>query len=292
MSREISTLTFDEVTVLASKTDMRKIGTRPPFAAYVRELWQRREFLWTLSSAKSTAKNEGQRLGQVWSVLNPLLLIATYLFVFGFLLGTNRGVDNFVGFLAVGVILFGLSASTVTKGSRAILNNKGLVRALHFPRAVLPLSSVLTECLALLPGLGVLLVVLPLTGERPRWSWLLFPLAFLMQGFMQAGMALILARIVNASADIWNLVIVAVRLMRYLSGVFFSIAAMVPSHPVLGAVLQYQPFALQLSLARQALMAQFTVQWSQWLVGLGWAVLLPVAGLWIFWRDEARYGRG
>lgn len=292
MSGEISTLTFDEVSALASKTDMRKIGTRPPFAAYVKELWQRREFVWTLSSAKSTAKNEGQRLGQIWSVLNPLLLIATYLFVFGFLLGTNRGVDNFVGFLAVGVILFGLSSSTVTKGSRAILNNKGLVRALHFPRAVLPLSTVLTECLAILPGLGVLMVVLPVTGEMPRWSWLLFPIAFLLQGFMQAGIALILARIVNASADIWNLVIVAVRLMRYMSGVFFSIAAMTPNHPLLGAVLQSQPFALQLSLARQALMSEFSLQWSQWLIGLGWAVFLPVVGLWIFWRDEARYGRG
>lgn len=224
----IGQLPFEDVERLAERSGMRSVGERPPFVAYLADLWKRRDFLWTLSTAKSVAKNEGQRLGQLWAVLNPLLLIATYFLIFGVLLGTDRGVDNFVGFLAIGVILFGLSASTMTSGSRAILNNKGLVRALQFPRAVLPLSVVLSELLALLPGLGVLLIILPLTGELPTWSWLMFPVAFVLQGLMQAGIVLILARVVNASADTWNLIVVVVRMLRYLSGVFFSIAAMVP----------------------------------------------------------------
>lgn len=281
-----------EVSGIAGQTGMRQVGTRPPFGQYLRSLWARRGFLWTLSAGRSYAKNEGQRFGQLWGVINPLLLIVTYLFVFGYLLGTRGEIQNFVGFLAIGVVLFGLSAATLTTGSRAIRNNTGLVRALHFPRALLPLSVVLTEVLALLPGLAVLVVILPFTGEMPRWSWLLFPVAVFLQACMQAGLVLMLARVVHASADFWNLIPNAVRLMRYLSGVFFSITAVASSIPVVGAVLEYQPFALQLTLARQALMGEFDLSLTAWLIGLGWAVLLPMIGIWIFWRDEARYGRG
>ncbi|MGJ3510058.1 ABC transporter permease [Enemella sp. A6] len=292
MDHNIADLSLSEVSKIAKTAGMRQVGHRPPFGAYIRDLWQRRSFLWTLSSARSLAKNEGQRFGQLWAFINPLLLIATYLFIFGLLLRTGRGIDNFVGYLAIGVVLFGLSASTLTSGSRAIVGNTGLVRALHFPRALLPLAVVLTEVLALLPGLLVLVVVLPLTGERPMWSWLLFPVAIVLQGLMQAGMVLILARIVNASADVWNLIPVAVRLGRYVSGVFFSISAMTANWPVVGAILDNQPLALQLTIARQALMGEFELSWTPWLVSIAWAIVLPVVGLWVFWRDEARYGRG
>ncbi len=285
-------LPYDQVCARATAAGLRKVGTRPPFRDYVVDLWTRRNFLWALSSAKSFAKNEGQRLGQLWAFVNPLLLVATYFFIFGYLLNTGRGIDNFIGYLTIGIILFSLSASTVTGGSRAILNNTGLVRALHFPRAVLPLSTVLTEAIALLPGLLVMVVVLPFTGERPTWSWLLFPVAVVLQVLMQAGLVLILARVVNASVDLWNLIPVVVRVLRYLSGVFFSISVVTANNEVLGAILEYQPFALQLTLARQALMHEFPMEPLAWGVGFFWALLLPVVGLWVFWGDEARYGRG
>lgn len=290
--RPVADLSLEEVTALARRTSMRKVGTRPPFGQYLKDLWDRRHFLWTLSSGRNYARNEGQRFGQLWAVINPLLLIATYLFIFGYLLRTGRGIDNFVAYLSIGVILFGVSAATLTGGSRAILNNTGLVRALQFPRAILPISVVLTEVLALVPGLVVLLVILPFTSEMPHWKWLLLPVPIALLLLQQVGMTLILARVVNASVDTWNLIPVAVRVMRYLSGVFFSVSVVTKGHPVLGVILEYQPFALQLTLARQTLMSEFPIQPTDWLVGLGWALVLPIAGLWIFWRDEARYGRG
>lgn len=292
MGADIAAMSFDEVSALARRSSMQKVGSRPPFGQYLRDLWSRRHFLWTLSSARNLAKNEGQRFGQLWALINPLLLIATYFFIFGFLLRTGRGIDNFIGYLSIGVILFSVSASTMTAGSRAILNNTGLVRALQFPRAILPISAVLTEVLGLLPGLLVLVVILPLTGEVFSWTWLLLPVPIAMQLLMQTGIVLVLARIVNASVDLWNLIPVVVRVMRYLSGVFFSVSAVTVGHSVLGAVLEYQPLALQLTLVRQLLMGEFSLQWSHWLVGLVWALLFPIVGLWIFWVDEARYGRG
>jgi len=285
-------MTLDEARAYASAHNLRKVGERPPFSAYVRDLWDRRSFIWALSAAKRYAKNEGQKYGQLWAVLNPLLLIASYLFIFGFLLKANHGIDNYVGYLAIGIIVFGMTSGTMTGGSRAILNNTGLVRALQFPRAVLPISTVLTEALEMATGIVMLLFIVPFTGDRPHVKWLLLPVAILFQLLIQTGLTLILARVVNMSADLWNLIPVAVRLLRYVSGVFFSIAAVTKNHPVLYQVLEFQPFALQLTLARQAMMGEFAISWIHWAVGAAWALVLPGLGLWVFWRDEAKYGRG
>lgn len=288
----LASQSLDEVRAYVSNHDLNTVGTRPPFGAYVKDLWNRRGFIWTLSFAKYQARNEGQKFGQLWAVVNPLMMIGTYLFVFGFLLKANRSIDNYIGYLAIGIIVFGMTASTMTGGSRAILNNTGLVRALHFPRAVLPISTIITEFLEAAVGLGLMLLIVPFTGDLPHVKWLLVPFAMLIHAAVQTGIVLVLARIVNMSADVWNLIPVITRLLRYVSGVFFSVAAVTQHQPVLYHVLEYQPFALTLTLARQSMLHEFGLQWQMWLAGVIYAVVFPLVGLWIFWRDEAKYGRG
>lgn len=281
-----------EVRAYADSHALKAVGARPPFGEYLKDLWSRRTFIWTLSFAKYQARTEGQKYGFLWAIINPLMMIGTYMFVFGFLLKANRSIDNYIGYLAIGIIVFGMTASTMTGGSRAILNNTGLVRALHFPRAVLPISTIVTELLEAAIGLGLMLLIVPFTGDMPHIKWLLLPVAMIIHALVQTGIVLVLARIVNMSADIWNFIPVATRLLRYVSGVFFSVAAVTKGHPVLYHLLEYQPFALTLTLARQSMLHEFPVQWHLWVAGLVYAVVFPVVGLWIFWRDEAKYGRG
>ena len=288
----IADRSLEDVRRYAEGHDLKPVGSRPPFIPYVKDLWSRRNFIWTLSYAKYQARNEGQKYGQLWAVINPLMMIGTYLFVFGVLLKANRSIDNYIGYLAIGIIVFGMTASTMTGGSRAILNNTGLVRALHFPRAVLPISTVITEMLEAAVGMALMLVIVPFTGDLPHWKWLMLPLALLIHALVQTGIVLVLARIVNMSADIWNFIPVATRLLRYVSGVFFSIAGVTQGTGLLYHVLEYQPFALTLTLARQSMLHEFPIHWTMWAVGLLYALVLPVVGLWIFWRDEAKYGRG
>lgn len=288
-------LSSAEAAALAERHGLTALGTRPPLGRYLRDLWRRRSFLWTLSSAQSYAKNHDNQLGQLWNLLNPALLVASYFLIFGVLLKTTGTVENKVGFLSIGVILFTYTSSVMTRGAKAITSNLNLVRALHFPRAVLPLSVTLTELIAALPAFALLLVVMVLTGETPSLRWLFFPLAVLLQTGMLAGLALIGARIVNASKDLGQLIPVVVRLLRYTSGVFFPVAHYAQDLPdPWRVVVVYQPFALPLDAARQTLMSpsdypfDATVWWSL----AAWSVGLLVIGMVVFWGDEARYGRG
>lgn len=288
-------LTTEEAAQLAARHELRTFAERPPLGRYLADLWRRRSFIWTLSSAESYAKNEDNSLGQVWAVLNPALLILSYFAIFGLLLDTRGGIDNFVGFLAIGVVMFSFTSSVVTRGAKAITGKLSLVRGLHFPRAILPISVAVTELIAALPAFGLLFVLMFATGESPSWRWLLFPVAVLLQGVALLGIAFICARLVNISRDLGNLIPVIVRLLRYCSGVFFPVVHYAENLPAaFQDLVVYQPFALMLSLGRQSLLGgeQNVLVLNDWLMMTGWAIGLAVVGLVTFWWDEAKYGRG
>lgn len=244
-----------------------------------------------MATSRSYSKNQNNYLGQLWGVLNPLLLAAVYYLVFGVILNTTAGVENYPGFLVIGIFVFAYISSSLQSGSNSVLGNINLIRALKFPRAALPLSVTLSELVTLLPALGVMVMLVVVTGEPPSWEWLLVVPALVLAHLFNTGAALVLARVVADARDLRNIVPVAIRLLRYVSGVFFSIAHYV-DQGVLGAIMYYQPVAVYLNLARSALLEEFHASWDLWVAGGAWAVGVLVLGYVVFWQAEERYGRG
>lgn len=262
---------------------------RPPFGAYVRELWRSRHFMWALARTRTYAKNENTYLGQVWAILTPLLYAVVYFVIFGLLLRTGAGVDNFRAYLVIGIFVFQFCSGALSRGASAIISNSSMIRSLRFPRAALPISTVITEFLNLLPAIVVMLVLVSVTGERPSLSWLLIVPMFVLIAVFNVGVGMFASRIVSGSRDVKNLIPFTVQVLRYASGVFFSISAFVKSD-FWAAVLHYQPYALALEAIRAPLLEQFTLSWVEVAVMSGWAVLALVAGLVFFWRGEGKYG--
>lgn len=280
-----------EAAALAQRHGMEIVGVRPRLGAYVRDVWRQRSFLLTMSSADFISRHQQNYLGQIWAVLNPLLLGVAYYLIFGpALLDVTRGTENYVAFLLIGLFSFLFISAGMNHGSKSLLGNLGLVRALRFPRVVLPVSVTLTELFATLPAYAVILVVVLVTGESPSWTWLLYPVAILITFVMTSGIAMLTARVVYGARDLANLVPLLTRVLRYVSGVFFLIPAYA-TQPVVSAILQYQPVAVALTMTRQCLMGDYPLTWTVWLVSAGWAVLLFVVGFVVFWEGEASYGR-
>lgn len=279
------------IAALVARDGLKPVDSRPPLVHYLRQVWRRRAFIWSYAQGRAYARNQDNLLGQLWTVINPLLNVGAYFLIFGLLLKTNRGVDNFLAFLTIGVFTFTFISATLTLGSRSVLRNQGLMRAVQFPRAALPLASVITEVLLLGPAIVVLLVALPLLGEPITWDWLLLPAALGLLIIFEAGLALVMARLVSTSHDLDNLVPVIMRLARYVSGVFFSVHSYAPDG-VLGAVLQYQPLALFIDLIRSCLMEEVAFHPLWWAAAGGWSILALIFGIVWFWRGEGSYGRG
>lgn len=288
-------LPADEAAALARRHGLAKVGTRPSLASYLKDVWRFRHLAWSMAKGEVISQHRDNYLGLTWSVLNPILVGVAYYLIFGVLFNLRRDVDNFIAFLTIGLFTFTFFSTTLTSGSKALLGKVGMMRSLAFPRIILPIVSVLSALISNLPAFGVLVLIALVTGEPLTWSWLLFPVALLVVVLMGVGMAMILARVVHAARDLFNLVPVAVRLLRYVSGVFFSIearlAAIAGAPAWLGSVMEYQPFALGLTLGRQTLMQEYALDWVSWAVAAGWIVLLVGGGFLIFWRAEGTYGR-
>lgn len=273
---------------LAERHGLVRQGVRGSFPTYLRDLWRSRHFIWALSVTRTYSRNENTYLGQLWAILNPLLFAGVYYLVFGLVLNTRGGVDNYIGFLVIGIFVFQFCSAALTSGANAVVNNGAMIRSLRFPRAALPISVVITELLTLLPAIVVMFVLVSLTGEVPSLQWLLVLPMFAIITIFNVGVALFMARMTHQSRDIKNITPLVSRVLRYVSGVFFSI-----DHYAGGVgsiVLGYQPYALALDVIRGPLLAEFAVSWLQVGVMSAWAVVAIVVGLVYFWRGEGKYG--
>jgi teichoic acid transport system permease protein len=270
---------------------LQRAGARLPVAEYTQRLWRRRWFVAAYSTASNAVGYQGNFLGQAWQLLNPLLNIAVYYLIFGLLLHTNRGVPNYIAYLSVGVFVFSFCTATLVSGSRAITGNLGLVRALQFPRAVLPLSTTLVALLRLLYSLLVLIPIVLVSGEPLTWNWLELVPAIALQALFCLGLAFIVARIGARVPDTTQLLPFLARVWMYASGVMYSVQVFTKGQPGwVSTVLNLNPGYLYLSLARHALLVGSPATAGTWLAALIWSVGTLAVSYLYFWRGEEEYG--
>ncbi|MBX7548227.1 ABC transporter permease [Streptomyces sp. NPDC004232] len=283
---------------LAAAYGLAVSGARPSLAEYVRQLWGRRHFILAFSQAKLTAQYSQAKLGQLWQVATPLLNAGVYYFIFGVILHASRGLsqDVYIPFLVTGVFVFTFTQSSVMSGVRAISGNLGLVRALHFPRASLPISFSLQQLQQLLFSMIVMFVVAIGFGSYPSLSWLLIVPVLVLQFLFNTGLALIVARLGAKTPDLAQLMPFILRTWMYTSGVMFSISKMMEGRSELAVrLLQVNPAAVYMDLMRYALIDGYgasNLPPHVWAIALFWAVAVFAGGFVFFWKAEERYGRG
>ena len=294
------TFSREEVDRAAAANELERIGVRPPLLGYLKDLWARRSFIQVMAVSKAHAENQNTYLGQIWTVLSPLLNAAVYVIIFGFILQVGRaGIENTIAFIVCGVFMFRFFERSVMAGAHSINKNLSLVRSVNFPRAVLPTAGVLAELAMLGPTAVVMCLVSYFSGFLPfagavtiDWYWLLTIPAIGLLWMFSTGCAFLVARWVAMTPDLDNLIPHLMRVLMYSSGVIFSIDRYL-SQFSWGWIMEYQPVAVYLYLVRSCLLNEPAYQPSltMWLLGIGWALAFAVVGFLVFWSGEERYGR-
>ncbi|GAA2775387.1 ABC transporter permease [Streptomyces rameus] len=288
----------DDLSALAARHGLSVSGARPSLPEYVHQLWARRHFISAFATAKLTAQYSQAKLGQVWQVMTPLLNAAVYYFIFGVLLGTKHNVPDYVPFLVTGVFIWTFTQSSIMAGTRAISGNLGLVRALHFPRAALPISFALQQLQQLLFSMAALVVILLCFGVPVAFSWVLALPALVLQFTFNAGVSMIVARLGAKTPDIAQLMPFVLRTWMYVSGVMWSIDKITNKDGLphlVTVLLQLNPAAVYIDLMRFALIDSFHAKALPphvWAAATGWALLAGIGGFIYFWKAEETYGRG
>lgn len=168
-----------------------------------------------------------------------------------------------------------------------------MIKGFQFPRAALPISTVVRNFLDFIPSVVVMILLLIALPPAEVISWrivLVIPVVFL-QTIFNVGIACLLARIGHKIPDIVNLINILSRFWLYGSGVFFVIDDMLADQPELLAIMRANPMYSYLELTRNSLLYGADSPWWMWASAIAWAFGMLTVGFLYFWRGEESYGR-
>jgi teichoic acid transport system permease protein len=281
---------------LARQHGLRPADARPKPGAYLRQLWRYRQFIVTYANGRTIAAFGESRLGRYWQVLTPLVNAGVYFLIFGVILDTRRGMDNFIGYLCVGLFVFNYTQNVVSAAVQSISGQLGLVRALQFPRASLPIAMTLVQLQGLIGSVVVLMGIMVASREPVtiRWLWLVPALA--LQTVFNLGVSLVMARLGARIPDLKHLIPYLLRIWMYGSAILYSVDVFDKHLPAwAAAILHANPLLIYIELARYALMTNpplATTFTELWIMGGAWAAVAALFGFVYFWAGEPEYGRG
>jgi lipopolysaccharide transport system permease protein len=190
--------------------------------AIVLGLYRYRELLKNLVVKDLKLKYRGSALGFVWSLINPLMMIVVYTLAFSYILRI-RG-TGFVFYLMLGQLAWTFFATSSAMATGAIVDNAGLLKSVTFPRAILPIGTVLFNLAQYLLTIGVFLPVMlfwyrvPLSGPM-----VLFPVFLMLQVLFTIGVALILATATAFFRDVRHLIEVLLAVMFWTTPILYEI---------------------------------------------------------------------
>ena len=192
----------------------------PPMRTYLRSLIHRRAFISEFARSELREQNFGSVFGQLWLVLNPLLLSGVYFLLIYVIGGTSDAVR--FGHLTATLFLFYLVANSLTGGVKAITSGQRLILNTSFPRIMLPISAVVVAIFRFLPTLVVGLFIHAVIGLAFTWQMFWAIPVLLIAVTLSLGLAILISCINVYFRDISSMLPYLTRSLLYLSPILYE----------------------------------------------------------------------
>ncbi|MBY0311173.1 MAG: ABC transporter permease [Phycisphaerales bacterium] len=241
-------------------------------------LWTHRELISSFASRELLERHMGALLGIGWNILSPLLQLAVFTVVFGYIFGSrwNKGelpphLDFPLTFFA-GQCVFQVFAEAASRAPTLVSGKPNLVRKVVFPLEILPVTVVYAALVHAAVAIGLLLIVLVIGAGfgALKWTVLLFPLVLVPLAMWSLGIAWALSAIGAFIRDVRHIVVVLVQLLMFLTPLFYQIDRIPPEQRVIRWSIEHNPMSILVESARRVLLWGEMPSW----VGLGWVTLL------------------
>src|SRR5699024_8243742 len=280
----------DSASILVDDSRLRPKSSRQPIHRYVAQIWHLRHFIVLHSRYKAIADNDDMFLGRLWTILEPICRIAMYGIMFGLILNTSRGIENFIGFLTIGITFFGFISRGPNSGSGLVQRSQNLIGTFNFPRATVVVGEAVRGFfMSLIPALLATVGSLLFQLDKPlSWSiFLMVPLFMLIQVFA-TGLMFIAARMTAFFPDLRRMMKFIMRAWFYISGVFFSVERYA-NIPEIQVVMEANPAYQFLTALRDSILYASPPSFETWGYLSAWSFGTLLIGFVFFWQAESRY---
>jgi len=217
------------------------------------ELIRYRQLIITLVSRELKARYRGTFFGFLWSLINPLLLLAVYSIVFGIILPGSSGkveMKNITGmnysiFLFTGLLPWIWFNTSVLESSNVLFTHGNLIKKISFPVEVLPIMTVLTNMIHFILGLPILVVFIIAFGQggvKITFWILLLPIALLAQFIFIMGFSFLVSALTVHFRDLKDILANLLTLWFFGTPIIYAFGAEnIQAHKALVWVLNLNP---------------------------------------------------
>lgn len=264
-----------------------KVGL-PPLRPYFKALWERREFAAEMSRTGIRAANTNTFFGQVWLVLNPLLLAGVYYLLVEIIAGAGAKGDGPARFahMCGGLFAFYYFSGAMTAGAASVVGGGKLLMNMSFPRMLLPLAALRTSFFRFLPTMGVYLAIHLLMRQPLHWAMLLAPVFLIFLTVFAAGMGMIFAALQVYFRDTTSFLPYFVRIWLYLSPVLWF-AEDAPAK--FKSFIQFNPLYSLIGGWTDLLVRGNIPDVKMWIAAAAWAVAAALIGALFFMSREREF---
>lgn len=252
-------------------------------------LWGKLDLLKTLVQRDLEARYKGSILGNLWPLVNQLaqLLVYTYLFAIVLkvkldLIGLPTNHFTFGLWLFAGLIPWTAFLGGLMLSANSVVQQANLVKKVVFPLALLPLVPILTAFVESSLGLMALILFVALTAQTIHATLWLFPLIWLPQLLLTAGLGYLTAALTVFLRDIPQTVGVVLNLWFYVTPIIYP-AAIIPE-PWRSWVFWFNPWATIAEVYRDLVLVGEVKHWAEWGITSLISICIFCIGLWVYRR--------
>ena len=253
-------------------------------------LFHHRDLLWELVKRDFIGRYKGSMLGVVWSLFNPLLMLAIYTVVFSvaFKARWGTGEESKVAFAIVlfsGMIIHSFFAECLNRAPGLITSHPNYVKKVVFPLELLPWMALISAFLHFLVSFGVLLVFCLFAGVAIHGGALLIPIVLIPLVLLMLGFSWIFASLGVYLRDLSQVMGMATTVALFMAPIFYPIEALPETYQ---ALLVWNPITLPVIQLRDLLLWGKPLRWDEWAISLLIGASVCQIGYW--WFQKSRRG--
>lgn len=194
--------------------------------------WRRfGSLLYYLTRRNLSARYRGSIWGFVWSIMNPLLMMVVYSFVFRYVFRSSIPGLPYAVYFLTGHLIWNCFRTASFNAATSIIDNLPLVKRLYFPRIVLPLSVICGNVVNYLTTIPILLVFNLALGISPPSTIIFFPVVLILLLCLTTGVGLLAAGIHSFFRDLLQLLDVLFTLWFFMTPVLYPMSFLHQSLP-------------------------------------------------------------
>ncbi|HTR30430.1 MAG TPA: ABC transporter permease [Puia sp.] len=241
------------------------------FQLDLRDIWRYRDLLWLFVRRDFVSFYKQTILGPLWFFIQPLFTALIYTFVFSGV--ANIPTDHLPAplFYVAGVTAWNYFSDCITKTSTIFKDNVNILGKVYFPRAIMPLSVVLSNLIRFAVQLILFLVMMAWFGlikanpEQPIHFTsyiLLFPFIVLLMAFLGLGLGMIVSAMTTRYRDLQFLVVFGVQLLMYGTTVIYPLSSVETRFRHNSWLIKYNPMTPLIETFRIGFLGQGTFSWG------------------------------